>query len=229
MKRVRTWSVALAAGLLAVALWSGSAAAEVFFDLYGGATNFGDPDFTISREGRARETERGSADTDYTFGGRGGYWFDAQGLRWLGLALDVSYFEPEYTREGGSGTVAKVKVRTVPITPLVMVRLPLLESPQHPNGQLQLYTGAGPGIFLLDTQARFLSGAGEVTESSTEVGVDFRAGVAYEFTPNWAVFTEYRFTYYSTAPEGRIDGQKTKVEADFDAHHLLFGVSYRFR
>jgi hypothetical protein len=35
MKRVRTWSAALAAGLLTVALWGGSAAAEVFFDLYG--------------------------------------------------------------------------------------------------------------------------------------------------------------------------------------------------
>jgi len=205
------------------------AGAEVFFDLYGGATNFGDPDFTVSREGRARETERGSADTDFTVGGRGGYWFDAQGLRWLGLALDVSYFEPEYTREGGNGTIAKVKVRTVPITPLVMLRLPLLESPEHPNGQLQLYTGAGPGIFLVDTQARFLSGAGEVTKSSAEIGVDFRAGVAYEFTPNWAVFGEYRFTYYSTSPEDRIDGQKTKVEADFDAHHVLLGISYRFR
>ena len=228
MKRVRMWSAAVAAGLLAVVLWSGSVSAEVFFDLYGGASSFGDPDFTVTREGRARETERGSADTEVTFGGRGGYWFDRQGLRWLGLALDVSYFEPEYTREGGSGDLAKVKVRTLPITPLVMFRLPLLESPQHPNGRLQLYTGAGPSIFLLEATAQFRSGAA-VSKDAAAIGLDFRAGIAYEFTPNWAVFTEYRFTYFSLAPEGRVEGQKTKVEADFDAHHLLLGISYRFR
>jgi len=229
MKRVRMWSAAVAAGLLAVVLWSGSVSAEVFFDLYGGASSFGDPDFTVTREGRARETERGSADTEVTFGGRGGYWFDRQGLRWLGVALDISYFEAEYTREGGTGNVANVKVQTLPITPLVMLRLPLLESPQHPNGQLQLYTGAGPGIFILDTTVRFRSGAGEVSESGATIGLDFRAGVAYEFLPNWAAFVEYRFTYYSVEPEGRVDDRKTQVEADFDAHHVLFGISYRFR
>jgi len=105
----------------------------------------------------------------------------------------------------------------------------LLESPQHPNGQLQLYTGVGPGIFITDTKAELLSGAGEVTKSGVNVGVDFRAGVAYEFTPNWAVFTEYRFTYYSVDAEGRIEDQKTKVEANFDDHSVLLGIRYRFR
>jgi hypothetical protein len=71
MTRARTWCTALGAGLLALALGTGSASAEVFFDLYGGATNFGDPDFTVSREGREREKERGSADTDFTVGGPG--------------------------------------------------------------------------------------------------------------------------------------------------------------
>ena len=90
---------------------------------------FGDPDFTVTREGQARETERGSADTNFTVGGRGGYWFDRQGLRWLGVALDISYFEPEYSGEGGTGSIATVKVRTLPITPLVMFRLPLMDEP----------------------------------------------------------------------------------------------------
>ena len=158
MKRVGTWSAALAAGVLAIVLGGGSASAEVFLDLYGGATMFGDPDFTVTREGQARETERGSADTNFTVGGRGGYWFDGQGLRWLGVALDISYFEPEYSGESGTGSIATVKVRTLPITPLVMFRLPLMESPQHPNGQLQLYTGAGPGFFVREATVRFRSG-----------------------------------------------------------------------
>ena len=229
MKRIGTWSAALAAGCLAIVLGSASASAEVFLDLYGGATMFGDPDFTVTREGQGRETERGSADTNFTVGGRGGYWFDGQGLRWLGVAVDISYFEPEYSGENGTGSIATVKVRTLPITPLVMFRLPLMESPQHPNGQLQLYTGAGPGFFMREATVRFRSGAGEVSKEGVSIGADVRAGIAWEFATNWAVFTEYRFTYYSIDSDGQVEGQKVGVKADYDAHHLLFGVSYRFR
>ena len=229
MKRIGTWSAALAAGCLAIVLGSASASAEVFLDLYGGATMFGDPDFTVTREGQGRETERGSADTNFTVGGRGGYWFDGQGLRWLGVAVDISYFEPEYSGENGTGSIATVKVRTLPITPLVMFRLPLMESPQHPNGQLQLYTGAAPGFFMREATVRFRSGAGEVSKEGVSIGADVRAGIAWEFATNWAVFTEYRFTYYSIDSDGQVEGQKVGVKADYDAHHLLFGVSYRFR
>ena len=229
MKRVGTWSAALAAGVLASVLGGGGASAEVFLDLYGGATMFSDPDFTVTREGQASETERGSADTNFTVGGRGGYWFDRQGLRWLGVALDISYFEPEYSGEGGTGSIATVKVQTLPITPLVMFRLPLMTSPQHPNGQLQLYTGAGPGFFVRETTVRFRSEVGESSKSGVSVGADVRAGIAWEFAPNWAIFTEYRFTYYAIDSDGQVEGQKINLEADYDAHHLLFGVSYRFR
>ena len=229
MKRAGAWPVAFAAGFLVIVLWGASASAEVFLDLYGGATMFSDPDFTVTREGQGRETERGSADTDFTVGGRGGYWFDGQGLRWLGVAVDISYFEPEYSGESGNGSIASVKVLTVPITPLVMFRLPLMTSPQHPNGQLQLYTGAGPGFFVRETTVRFRSEGGESSKSGVSVGADVRAGVAWEFTPNWTVFTEYRFTYYAIDSDGQVQGQNVNLKADYSAHHLLFGVGYRFR
>ena len=120
-------------------------------------------------------------------------------------------------------------VQTVPISPLVMLRLPLLANPEHPNGQLQLYTGIGPGFFVKDTTASLVSGGGRVSEQTMSIGVDFRAGVAYEFLPNWAVFGEYRFTHYSVSGDGRINGQRTTVDVDVDANHVLFGISYRFR
>ena len=228
MKRTRTWYVAVAVGLFAIILGGRSASAEVFFDLYGGASIFSDPNVTVSREGRERETERFGSDTKFTIGGRGGYWFDGQGLRWLGVALDISYFEPEYTRQGGTADLVSLKVQTLPITPLAMFRWSLLTAPEHPNGQLQLYTGIGPAFFVRDGTAHFVSGR-EFSESGMSIGVDFRAGIAYEFLPNWAVFAEYRFTHFSVSPEGRVEGQKTKVEADFATNHVLVGVSLRFR
>ena len=230
MKRMRTWYLAVAVWLFAIILGGRSASAEVFLDLYGGASIFTDPDITVSREGRERETERFGSDTKFTVGGRGGYWFDAQGLRWLGVALDISYFEPEYTRQGVTvqRDLVSLKVQVLPITPLVMFRLPLLTAPEHPNGQLQLYTGIGPGFFVRDGTAQFQSGR-EFSESGVSIGIDFRAGIAYEFLPNWAVFAEYRFTHFSVSPEGRVEGQKTTVDVDFNTNHALFGVSYRFR
>ena len=121
MKRARTTCVAAGVGLLLFVLGGGSASAEWFFDLYGGAAFPMDPDLTVTSEGGTRETVRGHSDTVWTVGGRGGYWFD-RGPRWLGVALDISYFEPEFTRSGGTGNVAKLKIQTIPVTPLVMFR-----------------------------------------------------------------------------------------------------------
>ena len=157
-----------------------------------------DPDLTVTSEGGTRNTVRGHSDTVWTVGGRGGYWFD-RGPRWLGVALDVSYFEPEYS---GSGNVAKLKIQTITVTPLAMFRLPLLETPEHPNGRLQPYVGVGPGIFHQKATVQFGSGAGDISDEGFAVGVDVRAGVAYEFLPNWALFLEYRFTHVNDSARG---------------------------
>ena len=76
---------------------------------------------------------------------------------------------------------------------------------------------------------QFRSGAGDISDEGFAVGVDLRAGVAYEFLPNWALFLEYRFTHVNDSPEGRSNGQKTSVDVDLNTNHVLFGVGYRFR
>jgi opacity protein-like surface antigen len=229
MRRARTTGVAAGVGLLIFVLGGGSASAEWFFDLYGGASIPTDPDVKVTRGGGTRETARGHSDTVWTAGGRGGYWFDGQGLRWLGVALDISYFEPEFTRQGGTGDFAKLKIETLPISPLAMFRLPLLESPEHPNGRLQPYVGIAPGVFHQKATVQFRSGAGDLSDEGFAVGVDLRAGVAYEFLPNWALFLEYRFTHVSDSFEGRSNGQQTTVDVDLNTNHVLFGLGYRFR
>lgn len=229
MERARTKFVAGAVGLLIFLLSGGSASAEWFFDLYGGASFPNDPDVTVTREGGTRETVRGSADTTWIVGGRGGYWFDRQGVRWLGAALDISYFEPEFSRSGGTGEFSNLTIQTVPISPLAMFRLPLLTTPEHPNGRLQPYLGIGPGIFHQKATVQLQSGAGSFSEDGWAVGVDLRAGMAYEFLPNWALFVEYRFTHVSLSPEGQANGQKTSVDVDINTNHVLFGLGYRFR
>jgi opacity protein-like surface antigen len=183
---------------------------------------------TVTRKGGTRETVRGHSDTVGTVGGRGGYWFDGQGVPWLGTALDISYFAPEFSRPGGSGDFAKLKLETLPVTWLAMFRLPLLDSPEYPNGRLQPYLGIGPGVFHQKASVEFRSGGTSTfSKEGWAIGLDLRAGVAYEFLPNWAVFGEYRFTHYSDKVESS-NGQ-TKVDAAFNTNHVLFGLGYRFR
>ena len=110
-----------------------------------------------------------------------------------------------------------------------MFRWPLLDSPEYPNGRLQPYVGIGPGIFHQKAAVQFRSGAGDISQEGFAVGVDARAGVAFEFLPNWALFLEYRFTHVSDKPEGQSNGQKTTVDVDLNTNHVLFGLGYRFR
>jgi opacity protein-like surface antigen len=232
MTRIRGWQMALVMALLTLGA-AAPASAEWFADLYVGAAIYADP--TIKTEvqtdvgSASRQTTRAEADTDVTFGGRFGYWLE--GLSWLGFAADVSYFEPEYTPQGGSGALIKAKLRVVPITPLVMLRLPLLQSPEYPAGRLQPYVGAGPGFFVLDTTVRVLSGLGpeHVSETGVDIGADLRAGVAWSFTPNWAVFGEYRFTHFSVSPSRNTSGGRISTEFDIDTNSFLAGVSFRWR
>jgi opacity protein-like surface antigen len=225
MGRYRTWFTMVIA-LAAVLVTTGPASAEMFVDLYVGASIFGDPDFTVTtNNGASREIERGEADTNVTGGGRFGYWFSELGLPFLGVAGDISYFEPTFTGPTG-GTLAEVKVRTVPMSPLVMLRLPLLPEQDYPAGKLQIYAGAGPGFFWTEQTATVAGVDRRVSNDTIEVGVDFRAGIAWNFTPALKAFTEYRFTHYSI---GETKDLGTTVEADLDAHHVLFGIGYSFR
>ncbi len=140
-------------------------------------------------------------------------------------------FEPEYHPQGGSGALIKAKLRVVPITPLVMLRLPLLQSPEYPAGRLQPYVAAGPGFFVLDTTVRVASGLGpqEVSETGVDIGADLRAGVAWNFTPNWAIFGEYRFTHFSVSPSRNTPGGRISTDFDIDTNSFLAGISYRWR
>ena len=100
------------------------AGAEFFADLYGGATLPGHA--TASHT----QTEPTAADLTWqvdfgagpSLGLRAGYWFAR--FPWLGMAGDVSYFS--LSAEGA-------RISAVPISLLLMLRLPLLVSEEHPR------------------------------------------------------------------------------------------------
>lgn len=225
MRRTGFW-IAGVMGLALTLVSTRPVSAEVFLDVYAGGVFYGHPDFTVhTNGGTSAERERGTASDDITYGGRVGYWFVEQGLPWLGVAGDVSYMEPEY--RGATGDL-HVKVRTVPMSPLLMLRIPLFQAPDYPGGQFQIYSGVGPGFFWTEQTARGGAVGEKISADTIEVGVDFRAGLAWQFLPNWKVFAEYRMTSYSISVKQTTAGREVKVDADLDTNQALFGIGYSF-
>ena len=189
------------------------AAAEWFLDLYGGVSFTDDADVEL-RGGRTVD-DVVDFDAEGTGGGRLGVWLP--GLRWLGFAVDASYFAPS-----GEGSTVETRLEVVPITGLVMFRLPLLESPTFPNGRLQPYLGVGGGAFLTSVKVD-VPGLGEQNSDwQAEFGFDGRAGITFLFTPGFGMFVEGRYTAFSTNPGGQ--------SADFDVEtiHALGGFTFRW-
>jgi hypothetical protein len=190
------------------------ASAEWFLDGYGGVSMTADADVTV-RNGQTFD-DKVEFDTEGMGGGRLGYWLD--GLRWLGLAVDVSYFTP-----AGEGTTVETRLEVVPISPLVMFRLPLLESPQFPNGRLQPYAGAGPGFFINSVKVDVPGLPEESTDWQFELGVDARVGITFMITPTIGTFVEGRYTWFSSNPGGR------STEFDIETVHVAGGFTIRWQ
>jgi len=209
---MRALSLSLAL-LVAVVAMPAVASAEWFADFYLGPaiTSGSDLKFTLFGD---EQTQTLNGRSSPSFGLRFGRWLEDFNLPWLGLAADLSYFRPAND------------VQTVPVSLLVMARYGFLKDEEFPKGRLQPYVGVGPALFF--SIANGIIGSADVNETSTDIGLDFRAGVAFQFDPNWAVFTEYRFTRVEPSWDVNVAGNKTNASTTFSTNHVVLGVSYRF-
>lgn len=190
------------------------ASAEWVTDLYSGAALTQHEHATIQVEG-VSVSEKLNFDSSFTLGARVAYWFES--TPWLGLALDASVFNPD------------ADLTVFPISALLMLRWPLLTSVEFPKGRLQPYAGIGPGLFISSIKVDLLPEVpAQFSDTSIDLGLDGRAGIAWLFAKNTAVFAEYRFTHVSPRFEDRPADLKTRVDVDLNTHHFLVGISFRF-
>jgi opacity protein-like surface antigen len=196
---------------LAVAIGApGPAPAEMFFEAYGGGAFPVDSDTTITGPGYRVIVQSPYKDS-FVVGGRVGYYFD-WGAPWLGLALDVSYFKADIDVTDGA------KNDVLPISLLVMMRAPLIASPEFPRGRLQPYVGIGPSLVYSKSKA------GSSSDTSFDPGFDFRLGLTWMLTRNIGLFGEYRFSY--AWPEYDLNGET--VEPQYGVNHVVGGLTFRF-
>jgi opacity protein-like surface antigen len=207
-----------------------NAGAEGFMDIYGGGAFTQNADADISRSVSYLGSIRKKTDTEnvhfgssFTAGYRFGCW--SEKYPYLGVAGDLSYFR------AGNETV---KVHAVPMSFLVMLRWPLLKTRDFPKGRIQPYVGIGPGFFYSYSEADFQPEFSDtVSGFSLDMGVDARAGIAWQFHKHMALFGEYRYTNFRVDLETTsllygLGGTRDTIETRMSTDHFLMGISYRF-
>ena len=191
-----------------------------------------DEDVSLYANGIKQGTTQFDVDDSFVLGYRLGYWLES--LPWLGLSVDISYFRPNVEFDlfcEGSGpcnNIQPVIVREsgefdiVPISPLLMLRIPLAADENFPKGKFQPYLAVGPSIFLSWWDFN------NFDDSDAQIGLDARAGIAAMVAYNIAVFAEYRYTDAEFTFDEHVDGIQYKVETQLNTHHYTVGIFYYF-
>jgi len=197
--------------------------AEVFSDLYIGASITSDSPYKV--DGVVQEpsvfcgTQCGSAWSPVG-GLRVGYFFER--FAWLGVAGDISAFIEAW------GIQSPYEITAIPISALLMFRLPLIKDPEHPNGRAQPYLAVGPSLVI--TTAELASGwaflgTGHVdSDTSVDPGLDARVGLRLVASDWISVILEYRLTYLS--PAWQVEDRR--VETQLWTSHFIIGLGIHY-
>jgi hypothetical protein len=222
--------VVLAAMLGVVVVRPMPAGAEWFADVYAGGSATSNSEVKLSHDVRLKEVE---FDNGLTYGGRFGTFFNA--VPWLGLTFDAMSFHANIDKQRAqvkdTGAVVQLAPLDLSVSLIsldIVLRLPLLATPEIPNGRLTPYILGGPAAFI----ARADDGGNFIRRYQDDTDVTFGynagAGIGWQFSKSIGVFTEYRFTHGK--PEFEFDNfdDRVKVKSTVDSHHILVGLSFKF-
>jgi opacity protein-like surface antigen len=212
------------------------ASAEWFADIYAGYSLTESHDVFIKGRKAGEPVDGRLLDTDFqhswAYGARLGHWFDT--MRFIGLAADVLRFYPDIESQtvnsvgtlpeifrvpaAGFAGPARIRGADIEVTAVsldLMLRWPLMTSKDIPNGRLQPYLTAGPGLYITDVQS---------FNTDFAFGVKVGAGLLFMLSRDLGFFAEYRLTHFR--PE--VDSHRLRLRTTIDTQHILGGVTVRF-
>lgn len=235
-------------GLLGLALSIGmlqypqDAFAEWYADAYAGAVWTANTDLTVTSSlGTTTTYQDLDVQSNWTAGGRGGYWLDKQKMDWLGFGLDVFFFHlktppgQQVGVTGTGGTTTQFAHWSLPAWGIgfdvLRLRVPLLRDDEFVHGRLQPYLAAGPAIFITYAgQNTFVQPSGQ-SSTDASVGAKVDAGVTVMVSKWIGAFAQYRFTHFTTELEYQNTTPALATElfkTTYDSHHVIAGLSLRF-
>ena len=196
---------------------------EVFSDLYIGAAVT--TDATVTLDGVIQEESllcgAECSSTKSPVGGLRVGWFAGR-FPWLGVSGDFSVFIQSW------GIQSPYEVSTIPISALLMLRAPLVRSPEHPNGRAQPYLAIGPSLVL--STAKLAEGVAALgtarveSDTSVDPGLDARVGMRLIASSWISVVLEYRATYFT--PTWHINGRA--VRTSVWTNHFIIGIGIHY-
>src|SRR5205823_5221506 len=134
------------------------AAAEWFADGYVGLSSTIDADLNVSAGGTLRYKDV-DFDKSLTYGGRAGLYLKS--VPWLGFAIDGINYDANVGKQtailkntGARAQLAPMDISATAISLDVMLRAPLLASPERPGGLVTPYVLVGPGLYIATAKDR---------------------------------------------------------------------------
>jgi hypothetical protein len=185
------------------------------------------------------------------YGAKIGYFHPGR-LNWLGLEVEGFNSTPHVEQQAGGLPGTHLRVTTLAFNAIARTRLgcrkrddvrhrgegrlgadgrvhdsdddrthwsPLDENLRCP---LQLYAGAGPGIFFAETSNQF----GRSTDNG-RIGLNALAGAKYFMTRNLAVYAEYKFNY-AQFDFTQVQGSTAGLTGNYMASHVVGGLAWHF-
>jgi opacity protein-like surface antigen len=195
----------------------------VFSDLYLGAAITTDAKLTVDGVPQEESLLCGAecSSTKSPVGGIRIGWF-SQRFPWLGASGDFSVFIQSW------GIESPYEVTGIPISALLMLRLPLVKTPDYPNGRAQPYLAIGPSLML--SMAKLAEGSAALgtaridTDTSVDPALDARVGIRLVASSWISVILEYRATYFT--PSWQINGRTVETTVWTNHFNIGLGIHY---
>lgn len=229
--------------IMLTAVWPmampGTASADDFdpyVALFGGWAMPDKTDVKISGSpGTDASVNRVALDSSLSLGGRIGVWMtqprDSMGID-IGVEVDVTNYSPSQAggkRYDASGTVSGIPVTSSTTDQLninstlatvnLLVRLPLLDSQDFPDGRLFPYIGGGVGVERMEYRSTPASG------NAIDMAYQVKGGIEYYMTPGVSAFIEGKYTMTDHTIK---DGAGNDNNYTFNVLHTVGGLALHF-
>jgi opacity protein-like surface antigen len=146
--------------------------------------------------------------TSLAYGGKLGHYFEE--LQWLGVEAEIFRTNPVISQQGAE-----------PGASLSVTTLAMAIVARYQAGRWEPYAGVGPGIFF--SRVKSASPVSRFDEAqSTSIGLNTQVGLRFFVTGRVALFTEWKYNH------SRISFDSLP-NANYNAHHWMFGVAYHLR
>jgi opacity protein-like surface antigen len=219
---------------------------ETYVAGYGGVT-FGST--TTNMEGRGSALgasfDNPSLANSAVYGIKFGYFHPGR-LNWLGLEVEGFNSTP-HMRESGGLPGSHMRLSMLGLNVIARTKLACRDrrddrradsrdasywntddySALHDNARcpLQLYAGAGLGVFFAETSNQF----GRATDNA-RAGLNLLAGTKYFFTEHIALFAEYKFNYVDLKFDQNqvVGGSTAGLNGTYLINHVVGGLAIHF-